>query len=1075
MADFFSRIFAIPSDVSSTYSHDEPRPLGGDINGSANPTGGRRKKKGHSRTLTPLSLTDGLSNTLTSSYVGTLSHDEIELSLDDRGSTQQSTTSNSSETVEEHPHHDDRFDEGYKSSNGRDALSPTATTTTATATTATGSPRGRQRRNDNSVNRSASEPRHSPTKAHRSSSMASSSHTRRINTSGNSGSGTNSRNMQLQLNSPTKKQSSRRHRTLSKMGSRGTAAATSLSSNKDPTMLTRVNSWSSGEERDGRKNGHHNEGRRSRSSSTRPASASTAAHASKKSARSKSSQPGKKLDTKEKQQAGRRMDSNTTEKTNNSSSTTTTTTKKSKNWRSKLTGGMKKLSPGGPGGGTPPLQKHKKASGSKKKKEFTNGATMVNMPKKPLGKEADYAAARKKLHLPPGQNQPIDIGDSIVISQQFLEDSMDMSVLTMPRELTMNEKESGGGGAVERFDKEIQEVGHGRVLEKDTVQAFLDRRTRRGSDQVEDIPSSSTGVSALYEKIGAYASRILDEGGIYQSYSQDQLMDDHDGHGELDGIEVRPAQRLGVTHGHDGKPLAHAVAGTAGGKHYWPCDPSAEGYSPKNGVVPPPPPPPALPRHGKLPSNTALVQPSSQPNNSAAVAAVPHLNTPASSSSNYLSIATSYEDPPGTLGTSPTLQIQPSSSGTMDTISRLRNDNHDGQQQQQRSKSDPPGDDPYTRPFDEPFSGLGNRGHATTTGINDGQNKLKSSGGKAVTFSLPPPQSASQQQSPPAPPFMGPPLDYYYSMERNPNNLKDQQQPMFSSPLLLPPIIELWSSVEGSDNVVTQGDNVNVIGSALKWDTRREAELVGEDLPLCVSEGWIDVRRYEEKNEEENEGEKQVETTNDNDSVHHQKGDMVAEKLNTSTTAADDAVASNWEGTSSSSRHVAPMDEDTPHDEYFDEHKPDDEYFDDILNCGDFNDHYDDGPLRQNSQDVTANHTVDNVDEGANFRHRSTWNTSYKPPKLSLLEEDSILQDRSRHNDNWHRLLRHRANATISIQKAVRGLLERQRLRLLLDAVLIIQPCIRRYLERKRYLEYIKLKRSYFPGRWKRSNMAVDV
>jgi len=1080
MADFFSRIFAIPSDVSSNYSLEELRAAGGGSN-AAGISGSR--KKGHSRTLTPLSLTDGNGTATSATFAeGTLlsyGSDSVGSISNTSRSEQLSSTSTSTETMEEHlHHHDDR----------RQHAPPTVAPPASS--------RGRQRRNDASVHRSASEPRHK----HRSSSMASSSQTRRTNTN-NAGVGiggsTHSRNtgMQLQLNSPTKRD--RRHRSLSKMGARSAA-----SSHKDPT-LTRVNSWSSGErEQEG---GQEQRRRRSRSSSK---------HRKKDSgSTTPSSQPssaGKKIDYGTPTSQQKTVEDNlnldlfrgtptsqqdTVEDNLNSMDRSIAAAaakkvkkkeKRDRGWRSKLAGGMKKhLSPGTTttASGTPPQKSSKgntAAKGRSKKKHQTNNAAAApptshsnNRKKGPPGENGS------KLNLSPQHftPQPINVGDSIVISQQFLEEGMEMSVLTIPRELVAMNEEAlrGDNGGLSEFDKTIQEVGQRTVLENDHVQAFLERQilARKGIHNagVEDeiVPSSSTGVSSshrggpVYPKISEYASRILEEGIIYQSYSQDREEQQnqqpqsivHCDNGE-DGMEVRPAQLLN-------------------GKHSWPCDPSADGYSPQRGGIPPPPPPPPQPtllppRHngGSLQNNGSYM-PSLQQH-----AAVPHWNTPVNSNSE--SIATSYDDPPGTLVTSPTL-------GSPTLLSQ----DH-GQQHHHSSRSDPPGNDSYHRPFDEgtDFCNNNNDNEMQHPPTPAAKAAVPQRSNKAVTFSLPPLTHSSSWHShphhPPAPPFMGPPLDYYYSMERSTSN--PEQNWMSSSPLLLPPIIELWASVESADNVpggdIIGGDiAANTTSGGGRWDTKRENELLGEDLPLHVSEGWIedcdkeDLSNDDALNKEDLSHDAlnpaHVLEGNTTNSHEYQKSRSMGKKVSST---------SSWEDIGA---------------------LPDDEYFDDILNCGEEfasmnvnNDQNGNSQAHQSrdvailpsipSNDLDVDEDDNGDDDGANvYRHRSTWNSAYKPPKLSLSDaEDSFdpmaLSPSSRSSsDNWQRLVRHRANAAIAIQKSVRGLMERQRIRLLLESVLVIQPFIRRFLSRKRYSDYLKVKRSYYPKKWRRSNMAVAI
>ena len=87
---------------------------------------------------------------------------------------------------------------------------------------------------------------------------------------------------------------------------------------------------------------------------------------------------------------------------------------------------------------------------------------------------------------------------------------------------------------------------------------------------------------------------------------------------------------------------------------------------------------------------------------------------------------------------------------------------------------------------------------------------------------------------------MGPPSDYYYSAEVvGANGRGAVPPPQWASSGLLPPIVELWSSVEGSSSRVGG------------WDAAKEAELVGEDLPMRVSQTYIDACNEEAEQEVE--------------------------------------------------------------------------------------------------------------------------------------------------------------------------------------------------------------------------------
>ncbi|KAL9181544.1 hypothetical protein ACHAXT_010349 [Thalassiosira profunda] len=775
MTDFFSRIFAIPSDVSSC-SDDGGRE--------------RRRKRGHSRSLTPLSLTDGN---------GTMSQSFGEATLSFGGesggrSEQIFSASTSSGTMEERLLNDKR---GRREHQRRRAPSRTDS--------GRGSSRGRQRRNDSSAHRSASEPRRQSKKGQRSSSMVPSSSPRHGS----------ARNMQLDLNSPTKKD--RRHRSASQ---------------REP-RISRVNSWSSGEKEEYRRR-------------------SSSAHKS----------PARKEDS---NGSGRRpkFDSDNLHSSGGSKKEKRDKKERKDGWRSKLAGGMKKhLSPGA--GGTPPQKV--KGKGGKKKHRQTKGANNSNRLRLPSNGDKSFP--------PP----PINVGESIVISQHYLEENAEMSVLTMPKELASIEVDDDED-AVD-FDSAIQEVGQQTVMSNDRVQAYLDQQRSCARREYGDIIPASSSVShrgPIDEKIGAYASRVLG-----RSYRQ----------------EPRPP--------------------------------------------PPPPPPPPMPltRHGRANRTTSQQL----------KVALPHSNTPADSF-----------DPPGPLVASPTMRGQsPESTGTGE---------------------DPPGD-PY-QPFDE-----GSSGHCV---MERAVEKAVAPQGepagqrKAVTFSLPPPSASSR---PPAPPFMGPEMDYYFSMERNPKTAL----PCWASSPVLPPIIELWSPVEGAD-----------ISGGSRWNTTKENELLGERLPLKVSQEWINVCKKERPSRD-----------NSSPGTHAKQ------------------TTSKWK-------------EDTPHDEHYD----------DILNCG---------PSKELE-------VIDGRD--ANMRHRSTWNTAYQPPKAFAAEAE-FMQGRGNPSD-WQRTVRIRNNAAIVIQKSVRGLVEREHIRRLLDSVLVLQPFVRRYIVRKRHLQHMNLRRSYYPRRWQRINKEFDT
>ena len=189
---------------------------------------------------------------------------------------------------------------------------------------------------------------------------------------------------------------------------------------------------------------------------------------------------------------------------------------------------------------------------------------------------------------------------------------------------------------------------------------------------------------------------------------------------------------------------------------------------------------------------------------------------------------------------------------------------------------------------------------------------------------------------------------------------------------------------------------------------------MGEEVPLHVSEKWIDILENEEDKKHKthcysydrdaNQMVNQSSADSSTSFANPQK-EMV-KKLS----SASNSCPRSWE---SRNRHPVHLEEDTPHDEYFD----------DILNCGegfasddnegDANDHPAIGVSKQNEQDMTdlASSILDTVGDDSNFRHRSTWNTAYKPPKLSISDDD---QPVSPSNCNWQRLVHHRALAAIS-------------------------------------------------------------
>jgi hypothetical protein len=1077
MTDFFSRIFSIPSDDSSAYSSDVYRADdggggGGGNNGSkhnAGSGGGRnakmrkdkKKKKKEERggggrnnksrpsLPPPPQCTTGGNDTITSSKASppASSRAASDSVLGKSAWSGASSTGSDTETTGgrrsyEYPRDDDDDDDG--GDHGRDsdrrALRPNGGGSGG---------RGRRRRDDSRVpqSRSASEqPRGSSRKV---GSVAATACDK-------------AHRLPVQPQ-PVQTSPTRRHRSLSTTRKGGTPApsgmppAAAASSPRGDPVLVPIRSWSSGgEDEDEEEEGEEDEraglrGRRHRSStSSSAAAAAAAAHERSSSSVAARRKRHRQQPTAKQQEDDRaRHHSYGGTKTssaagNNVETTTMTTTTTSTrqqhekvNWLSRtfagVGGGSKKNSPGsggGGGGGATQSQHWSKRGTSKTRRptpeilavdEANEKATAATdrrgqKPRSASQRGGDIRDRDAKLNLPsPGggggqqRKQPIHVGDSIVIPHhEFLVESMEMSVLTMPLEFmtiattggctSANEEElrdvepSTGGvpSKYENFAINVQEVGRRTVLENAIVKAYYSNG-HAGQDDV-DVMATTTGVSSAegpdgpaYPKIGAYASRFLEDGtgnrNIYQSYSRDQSIV----HDREDGIEVSPANRLGLAtaphaklgvsqhHGEEegGEIDSRAPPGAGAGKHQWPCDPSAEGYSLKlNGgglpLSPPPPPPmpPPLPRWA-LPLDYV-------PGQSSRHQVAASCTTPAGGNSE--TVAAGYNDPPGSLS------------------------------EPVAHPPDPPGDE--FRPFDEGSSGLCSDGvmydrraaPMLAAQQPTGQHKLRFSSSKAVTFSLPPLKTTSRNATPsPA--------------------LTNRALTFWSSSQLLPPIVEIWSSVECPNNMP------GGIGcSALNWDEKKECELLGEEVPLHVSDEWIDIR-------DEEEGKEEAKTA-------------AITLMTTAPAPAPAAVAGSWE-VGGASRHLFHSIDDLP----------DDEYLEDILNCEeeDFS-----------HKSKSSNHFDNDID----YRHRSTWNTAYKPPKLSSSSEDSVRVN----EDNWNIMNRKKAIAVIAIQRCVRGMLERQRLRSLLSSVLIMQLFIRRYISRRRYQTYLKLKQSYYPRRWERRN-----
>eukprot|EP00984_Skeletonema_dohrnii_P006461 scaffold2310_cov126-Skeletonema_dohrnii-CCMP3373.AAC.1 len=360
-----------------------------------------------------------------------------------------------------------------------------------------------------------------------------------------------------------------------------------------------------------------------------------------------------------------------------------------------------------------------------------------------------------------------------------------------------------------------------------------------------------------------------------------------------------------------------------------------------------------------------------------------------------------------------------------------------------QGKSDPPpvhGEEP----FDEAFS----------SGKQDAREQSRS---KSVTFSLPPPNYRS------APPFMGPPLDFYYSLERD----ETDSQPCWSPSPLVPPIMELWSSVE----CVEYGPNTDI-----------ENDLLGEDIPLQVSSDWLDVcdNDTDEKAvlintsidtplKKSTEIEASADCSLDQSALEQTATAkaIVDVDSNLQTAFEKITVESTLENIDSplekavatkATADDSPHDEvDSPHDEV---NLPDDEYFDEILNCdGDFDD-----SVADQHDPVTEKVTPVVDADDVNNRHRSSWrsayNMTYKPPPPHLSFDPARYLSGE--------LLHMRFRAAASIQSCVRAHLERQRFAKLLRSALVIQPFIRSFLFRQRLSTHLKLKSTYTRHKWRK-------
>ena len=632
------------------------------------------------------------------------------------------------------------------------------------------------------------------------------------------------------------------------------------------------------------------------------------------------------------------------------------TQKKIKSWRSKFSAGMKKhLSPSSASSSPPLPSKQVKKSKSEKSN---------NVPK----------------DTPP---QPINVGDFITISQQYLEENADMSVLTLPRELHNKEVDE---------ENLMQIVGQKGVLGNNAVQAFLDRRSagvdKKGGD-VYIQQSTSVESKGMYERVGSYATKMLDI-----SYSQ-----------SLDNNSTENV---------NGGPDLLVLANHQVGKHAWPCDPTAEGYTP------------AGTGSGSIGATAAASSTSVVTEQEIGSIGVPPPPSP----------STLIEDNEQKSHKLPTNNNQVASYFIEKDTKNLES-------------QDKP------RPFDEPSSCPGELAPEKCN--------------KSVSFCLPPPSS-----QPPAPPFLGPTLDYYYSMERP----HQDQMPIWSNSTVLPPIIELWSSVE-------DGASSNRVSA---WIREKENELLlEENAPLLLSDGII-----VEVDGVENNVQKEILSS---------PKSHVREPVTNPTSPGEKSI----------------------------------DYLNDILDC---NDDEDDAPLDEKEglkvvpaatsslsihTDPAMSSESHLTGEDASFRHRSQWksphNMTYRPPMFNqagvqkdanLLKvgksessEDSVLHLRRLHGDDTQyqdsnrpiilhgRVIRHgnmpsiarspsassyvstsscnaKTFAAIVIQASARGMLERQSFMIMINSVLVIQPAVRRFLFRQRYLAHIKLKRSYFPSKWQR-------
>lgn len=648
------------------------------------------------------------------------------------------------------------------------------------------------------------------------------------------------------------------------------------------------------------------------------------------------------------------------------------------------------------GGGAPTTKKHSPGSssgggnggGTTIHSSFNGGIKhMISSPRR---------ERHTKLNLPsPGRSgdkgglrqQPINVGDSIMIAQKYLEECEEMSALTVPKELMS--VMSGLSGPAERgamWRDDVQEVGRRNVLESSIVKAYHSNGHTRQSDDDDDedegeIILTTTNTGPAYPNIGEFASRFLE---TKEEEKEEEDEDDNDNDNYI--IHQINSRDSNV---HDKVGCGTSQAGSS--KHQWLCDPSTEEYPMKvNGRMPPPPPLMPMPRRALPLDNIHNL--SSQKRVSASFDDKPAtFNDEVSFDEEK-----SRMDPPGTLG-----------GAVIPNVSYPSTQIH---------APDPPEDKCHPSDKVSNLSAKKRTPQSVTCQSIAGQSNFRSPNSKAVTFSLPPPTTMLQpsQVTPPSPPFMSPNIDYY-TLDQQSNTTKPLRSWLSSA--LLPPIAELWSSVE----------SMPPINSTLMWDTKKENELLGEGYSLLVSEEWIDFC------------DDLVEVV------------VVVEEQDVVKTIPVDAdvtalVSSNRDVHSGFSH-----DEDTP----------DDEYIEDILNCSEEDDF--EGIIPAVSSSNSSNISNNN----ANIRHRSKWEVAYTPFKLGSISTELIQVE----DDKWQSLIRERANAAMTIQRCVRGMLERERYYLCLGSAIILQPFIRKFLSRKRYREYTRLKQSYYPKRWERVNM----